>query len=447
MNYTLLILMSIPAVLSLGFFSRRFKEVTVASGVITVAISLYILLTGMHDSGTFFVDYLSRYLIVTISSIYLLSVLFGLGYHHKIGESANMRLHLSLTDLFVSTMLFSVTINNFGLLWFGIEATTVSSALLLVIEREPLKIEAAWRYVIIVSAGLTISLVSVVTMYYAFGTLTISKIISSGGTFTELTGIAAGAALVGYGTKVGLFPMHAWLPDAHSEAPSEVSAMFSGVLLPVAIYALYRVYQATADPKITSLYLFVALLTMVFAALILPSQRFYKRMFAYSTMENMAMILIGLLAGGIGVTGAIILMVSHAFGKGGAFYSSGNILETYGTKSISQISGMREKMPYTSVSLILSSLAVTGAPPFGTFLGEFLILAALYASGYTIPFILALVSLFIAFASINFHVSRMVFSGRSEKRDEPSVLQRAVAIFSSVVPLIIPVIFVLGGMI
>lgn len=447
MNLTILLLIALPAVFSLGYFSRQFKHIAVISAGLTLALALYIMVTQLDLSGYFLVDYLSRYFIMAISSIYLLSVVFGVGYHHKMGESRNMRLHLSLIDLFASSMLFSIAVNNFGLLWFGIEATTVSSTLLLVIEKEPLKIEAAWRYVIIVSAGLTISLLSVLVLYYDFNNLTISHLLSHHPAYPELTAIAAGTALIGYGTKIGLFPMHTWLPDAHSEAPSEISAMFSGVLLPVAIYALYRVYEVTAAPRITDLFIFFGVVTILFSAIMLPSQRFYKRMFAYSTMENMGLILIGFTIGGIALTGALILLVTHAFGKGAAFYSSGNILENYESKKISDVTGLRQRMPFTSVSLILSSLAVTGAPPFGTFLGEFFILTELYLNGYFLAVALIVVSLLIAFASVNFHVSRMVFSGHDEPVSESSRSQVAVALSACAITLLIPFLFLAYGVI
>ncbi len=441
MNLLITLLIAVPAIFSFSYFTRYFRQLTVISSIITLTVSLYIYITAETMAGTYFVDYVSRYFLITISSIYFLSVIFGLGYHHRMGESKNMRLHFSLMDLFVASMLFSITVNNFGLLWFGIEATTVSSALLLVIEREPLKIEAAWRYVIIVSAGLTISLISVVVMYYAFGGLTISKLISMPRQYSELTEIVAGTALVGYGTKIGLFPMHTWLPDAHSEAPSEVSAMFSGVLLPVAIYALYRVFEVTSDPRINVLFLAFALMTMVFSALIMPSQRYYKRMFAYSTMENMGLILIGFITGGIALTGALILVISHAFGKGGAFYSSGNILENYESKKIADVTGLRQRMPHTSVSLVLSSLAVTGSPPFGTFLGEFFILIGLFSTGNYLAFSVVIICLLLAFASIMYHISGMVFSDKGGEILESSRSQRAVAISASVIALAIPFIF------
>jgi hydrogenase-4 component F len=446
MNILVTALIAAPALFSVSYFSSHFRSFGIVAGVIAVSLSAAVYLFQISAEGIYLIDPLTRYLLITISSIYLFSIVFGLGYHHKMGESANLKLHLSLMDIFASTMLFSVSINNYGLLWFGIESTTVSSALLLVIEREPLKIEAAWRYIILVSAGLTISLISVIVMYYAFHTLTISQILVNHGSIGILTDIAAGSALIGYGTKIGLFPMHTWLPDAHSEAPSEISAMFSGVLLPVAVYALYRVYQVTADPRVTDLFLFVAVLTVLFAAFMLPSQRFYKRMFAYSTMENMGVIVIGFIIGGPAIIGAIILLVSHAFGKSGAFYSSGNILETFGTKKISEISSLRSKMPQTSASLILSSLAVTGTPPFGTFLGEFIILLTLYSDGYILPFSLIVVALFVSFASVNYHVSRMVFYGKDSERSEVSVQQRVIAVLSSVIPLLIPAFFfVFGG--
>ena len=440
----LLILLT-PIAFSLSYFVRRFRIMHLLSAAITAVAAVLLNVLSVSESAFFLIDGLNRIIVLTVAGVYLLSVVFGLGYHSRRGESRNLRLHMSLMDLFAASMLFSLMVNNFGLLWIGVEATTVSSALLLVIEMQPLDVEAAWRYVVIVSAGLTIGLISVIMLYDYYNTLTISSLLSVNHGAAAPLEIAAATALVGYGTKIGLVPMHTWLPDAHSRAPSEVSAMFSGVLLPVAIYAVYRVYQVTFSGKIEYLFLLFAVATVVVSAFILASQRDLKRMFAYSTMENMGLMVTGFIIGGAGYAGALVLLVSHAFGKAGAFYSSGNILESYQTREMSKISNLKENMPHTTVSLLLSSLSVTGSPPFGTFVGEFLIILSLFMSGlYYIAVIIAF-SLIVAFASVNFKVAGMVFSPSAEKRSEVGASQRAVAICAVLLSAAVTVAFFISG--
>ena len=250
--------------------------------------------------------------------------------------------------------------------------------------------------------------------------------------------LAVSLALIGFGTKVGVFPVHTWLPDAHSEAPSPVSAMFSGVLLPTALYVLYRVYEI--EP-VRDLYVWFAVLSIVAASIFLGYQVRYKRMFAYSTMENMNLALLGIAAGGpLGITGALLLLLSHSFGKAGAFYSSGNVLRFTGKKKIAEISGMGTSMPYTSASLLMSSLAVTGAPPFGTFFGEFLILADILSLHMYAQFIIVIISLAAAFISMNYNVTGMIFSG-NQPNVERDRLMPALSVLSAILPLFIGIFY------
>jgi hydrogenase-4 component F len=446
MNILILLLISTPAIFSVSYLFPGFKPLSVVSALLTLLLAATLALFQTDAHGFFLLDAMSRTLVLTVSVVYLLSVLFALGYHHHLGESRNMRLHLSMMHLFVASMLFSLTVNNYGFLWIGIELTTVSSALLLVIEENRLNVEAAWRYVIIVSSGLAISLISIIMIYRAFGTLDIYYLISLPHSASLITEIAAATALIGFGTKIGLVPMHTWLPDAHSEAPSEISSMFSGVLLPVAAYALYRIYEITYSGRMETLYLFFALMTLALAALLMPSQRYYKRMFAYSTMENMALIVIGLVIGGIAFTGAIVLLVSHAFAKAGAFYSSGNILSATGKRNIGDVNGLLVTMPQSSLFMLFSSLAVTGAPPFGTFVGIFLIFMGLAHAGLLIIVALIAPMILITFSSVNMKVGSMLFSpSPGDTVVEAGKLQRAVAFSSVTLSAVVSLIFFLAG--
>ncbi|MCL4314510.1 MAG: hydrogenase 4 subunit F [Candidatus Thermoplasmatota archaeon] len=445
-NVLVALIFILPATLSLSYFFRVFRSINVTGSFFTVILAVVVLLFRIHSSGLFLIDYLNRPLILASASVFFLSSVFGIGYHHRLGESRNMRLHYAMMDLFASAIIFSLEINNLGLLWIGIELTTASSSLLLVIERGKLQIEAAWRYTIIVSAGLSIALVSVIILFFAYGTLTISTMIADA-RVSEFGEIAAVAAVVGFGTKVGIFPFGTWLPDAHSQAPSEISAMFSGILLPVALYALYRIYQITGGSSVMSLYLIFGLLTVLVAAILIPSQRDYKRMFAYSSMENMGIAFIGLITGGIAVYGAILLLFSHAFGKAGAFYSSGNVLEACGTKEINRVGDLRDSMPTTAVTLTLSGLCVTGTPPFGTFVGEFLIIIGMVSAGLYLEVVFLTIAIVISFASVNYFTTAMAF-GIEKTRivKDVSASQKSVALVSVAVALLSSLIYFLGVM-
>ena len=411
------ILLIIPVVLSFSYFSNLSQLIGKIGGVIEVIVSFAVLSIPMGVYSHFNINSVNRILVISVSLVYTLSIFFASTYHSKIKESRNLKLHYSLMHLFVFTMLFTLVINDFGLMWIGIEATTASSALLLIIERQKTEIEAAWRYVLIVSTGLTLALISVILIYLNYHTLNSVAIIEAGHSPSFILTIAGATALVGFGTKIGIFPMHTWLPDAHGEAPSEISAMFSGILLPVAAYVLYRFFLATYTPRLEEIFLIFILATLVFVALIMPSQRNIKRMFAYSTMENMALITLGLITGGLALVGALFIILTHAFGKSGAFFSSGNILKGFGTKKIDEIRGLRNRMPSTSMSLLASSLIVTGAPPFTTFLGEFLIIYQLINNGTIAAVIIIVICLFIISISLIQKVSVMIFDGNADGQE------------------------------
>jgi hydrogenase-4 component F len=229
--------------------------------------------------------------------------------------------------------------------------------------------------------------------------------------------LAVGFALVGYGTKAGIAPMHAWLPDAHSEAPSPVSAMFSGVLLPTSIYALVRTFnllQGSASfEAMRNLLVGFGIFTALIAAIIMGYQRNYKRMLAYSSMENMGIVLVGFALGGVGAIGAAVQIVAHAFAKSSAFYEAGNILVAFGSKSMAEVQGVVGRLRLTGYLFTLSCLAVTGAPPFGVFVGEFMILSQAVSSGDLALALLLVAAYTYGFIGLNRQSIRMIFGQRN----------------------------------
>ena len=389
------------------------------SSAAAVLISLFLLAFGTSGAfGFFYSDGLTRIMTITISSVFFTSVAYSRFYVKRINEPLiRFRWYYSLLDLFAFTMLLAVTVNDLGFVWIAIEATTVTSALLVALERERTSVEAAWRYTLIVSAGLVASLLSVIFVYFSQGTLLISDLAGASIRAGLLLPLAVGFALVGYGTKAGIAPMHAWLPDAHSEAPSPVSAMFSGILLPTSIYALVRTFNLLQGlpsfGAMQNLLIGFGVFTALLAAVIMGYQRNYKRMLAYSSMENMGIILVGFALGGVGAIGAAIQIVAHAFAKSSAFYGAGNILVSYESKSMAEVQGVATRLKYSGYLFALSCLAVTGAPPFGVFVGEFMILAqAMSAGNITLVLLLAAVYTY-GFIGLNRQSVRMIFGQSS----------------------------------
>jgi len=392
---------------------------SLVSAAISVAVSVLFFLLGTTGTfGYFYADGLTRVMAVTISAVFFTSVAYSVFYIKRIKEPfIRFRWYYSLVDLFAFTMLLAVTVNDLGFVWIAIEATTVTSALLVALEREKTSIEAAWRYTLIVSAGLVASLLSVILVYYSQGTLSISDLMVKTPASTLLMAIAVGFALVGYGTKAGIAPMHAWLPDAHSEAPSPVSAMFSGILLPTSIYALVRTFGLLQGSSVfgpmQNLLIGFGIFTALLAAVIMGYQRNYKRMLAYSSMENMGIILVGFALGGVGAFGAVVQIIAHAFGKSSAFYEAGNVLVAYNSKSMAEVQGVAKKLKVSGYLFTLSCLSVTGAPPFGVFVGEFMILSQALSSGNFLLAILLAVAYMYAFIGLNKQAIQMIFGQQS----------------------------------
>lgn len=374
-------------------------------------------LLGLRAQGIwgayFGLDALSDLFLFLIAAIYAASTWYSRGYLGSIGRPfLTPQRYYALLGAFAFAMLLTVSVTDLGLMWIGLEATTVASALLIVLERKPTSVEAAWRYTLIASAGLTIALFALLLLYESTGSLNAFTLATHPVALTLPLAMAVTLALVGYGTKIGLFPMHTWLPDAHSEAPSPVSALFSGVLLPTALYAFLRVYAVVATPVpagLSDLVIVFGVVTALVAAFLMQRQRSYKRLLAYSSMEVMGLAIVGVGLGGIALYGALILVVAHAFAKSAAFYCSGNVLRKTGTVRIDEVRGLRTELPWTGATWVLSGIAVTGAPPFGTFVGELLILAEAIALGAWWVVAAFVVAILIAFLGMNGQIGRMVF--------------------------------------
>jgi len=388
------------------------------AALVTLAAALALLAIAPSEQwGSYLgIDQLSEVFLVMVAGIYTTSTWYSRRYlravsHPYLGVST----YYALLAAFAFAMVATLVVSDLGLMWIGLEATTIASALLVVLERKPTSVEAAWRYTIIASAGLTIALFALILLYGATGTLNIFRLAENPPALSLPIQMAIALALVGYGTKVGLFPMHTWLPDAHSEAPSPVSAMFSGVLLPTALYAFVRVYRILPSPPValSDLVLGFGVATALVAAFLLQRQRSFKRLLAYSSMEVMGLAVIGIAIGGVALYGALILLVAHAFAKSAAFYCAGNVLQETGTTRIEDVRNLGSRAPWTGAAWVLAAFGVTGAPPFGTFLGELLIVTGALATGNVLLAAAIVTAIAVAFLGVNSQIGRMVFGGGS----------------------------------
>lgn len=336
--------------------------------------------------------------------------------------AARGRWFFPLFHLFVFTMLGAVTTDDVGIMWVAIEGTTLASVFLVNAEQSRESLEAAYKYLLICSVGIALAFVGTVLVY--FGDVKALGHAENALRWTALRELAPALParlvevafvflLVGYGTKAGLAPMHTWLPDAHSEAPAPVSALMSGVLLSVGLYAVLR-FKAVADlaagPGFTSrLLVAVGLASVTVAALFLWGSTNFKRMLAYSSIEHLGLVCLGLGFGGAwGVAGAMLHIGNHALAKATLFVLAGRIRTAYGSAEIARVRGLRDAMPLTSRGFLAAMLALMGLPPFGLFVSEVMIVRAGIERGHVAATVTAVALLVIAFGGLLRSLHRML---------------------------------------
>jgi hydrogenase-4 component F len=388
------------------------------------------------------VDPLSALLALCITSVALLASALAPGLRANDQDDGvqtrRLRIYLSA---FAFTMLLAVTVQNVALMWVAVEATTIASALAIPLNRTKASVEASWKYLLVCSIGIALAFTGTILAYCDFvstagdvpGSLNWTVLREAAPTLhPELLQLAFAFILVGYGTKAGLAPMHTWLPDAHSEAPSPISAMMSGVLLAVATYAIARwkaVVDASVDPAFTNALLIgVGLLSLAIGTFSLVSQGHYKRMLAYSSVEHMGLVTIGLALGPLGVFASWLHVINHAVAKSASFLLAGRILDRYKTTEIGRVTGLLRVMPWTGGLFAMCILALVGLPPFGLFVSEFLLIQAAVGDGKMWLAAVVLLLLLTAFISLFSHLHRMLYGDvpesihAGEPRDWPLVV-------------------------
>ncbi len=412
---------------------KHSPEINVLFSLLTLLVAAWLTHRIIEDgpmmvgNGWFFIDSFNVFLVALTAFVAFTTALFSRPYmrieaeHGRLNDK-RLRLYHSSYQIFIAAMLLALTTNNMGILWVAMEAATLATVLLVSLYRTPASLEAAWKYFILCGVGIALALFGTILLYFAA-----EKVLGSGGTallWTHLNGVKSQLEptvlslafvflLVGYGTKVGLAPLHSWLPDAHAEGPTPVSAVLSGLLLNVALYAVMRskvlVDGALGNEMAGNLMMGFGLLSVVLAAFLIKRQTDVKRMFAYSSIEHMGLITFAFgMGGAVANFAALLHMTMHSLTKSAIFFAVGHATQKSGTQLMDGIRGLIQTNPTIGWGLMLGTVAILGVPPFGVFASEFLIITtAMHEHPWATPFLL--LALGVAFASIFGKVQPMVF--------------------------------------
>jgi hydrogenase-4 component F len=419
--------------------------------LITLPIGFYFVNNDYlnYFNNSIYIDSLSLIQLFIITSIGFIAAIYSHKFiMNQISDGSislrKAKIYYFLFDIFVLSMIFLCVSNNIMAMWIGLEATTLSTAFLIGFNNNKFAIEAAWKYIIICSIGIALGLVGIILFIYAADTefsanmLKWTYLINGYQAVNmNLVKIAFTLIFVGIGTKASLAPMHTWLSDALSEAPTPISAILAGVLKNLAMYVILRFYIVIRlIPEVTNLkYLFIGfgIISLVIASFSLLKQTNYRRLLAFSSVENMGIICLGLGFGGtIGTIGALLHSIIHAYGKSLLFLVSGNIFSAYKTKRIDKINGLIKTMPLNSVFLIMGILVMTGAPPFAIFFSELKILIAGIMGGHYIIIgifclclIVALCGFLRVFLKMVFHCESLSY--KKMDKDNENILPLAIS--------------------
>ncbi|MFR0357582.1 proton-conducting transporter transmembrane domain-containing protein [Streptomyces sediminimaris] len=429
--------------------TRRRERAALVSPVAILACGS-LLAAGVLDdgprsaySGLLRADALTAWMLLVVGAVALIACAGAPAYLRaeraagRATERTVWRYHV-LVQAFLAAMCLAVVTANLGVLWVAVEATTVVTAFLVGHRRTRTSVEAAWKYVVICSAGIALAFLGTVLIYYAARQAGIAEawaldwptlVAHADRLDPAVTRLGIALVVLGFGTKAGLVPLHAWLPDAHSQAPAPVSALMSGVLLSVAFAAVLR-YRVIADaalgPGFTRVLLAViALLTLALATGLLLAQRDYKRMLAYSSMEHMSLIALAAAIGSpLALSAALLHVAGHGLAKSVAFCASGHILQLTGTARIGRVRGLLARAPATAGVFGAAVAALMAFPPFSLFTSELGIARAGFAAGAQLAWATAtaLTLVLVAFAALAARTARMLLGPGSPGEESPSAL-------------------------
>ncbi len=407
--------------------------VNTLASLATFGAALVILLGERPEAGHYlFIDDLNIVFIVLNTFVGLTTSVFSGGYiTHELetGRLSPLRLRFyhGMYQLMMFGMNLALISSNIGLMWVAVELATLSTVVMVGLYLTPEALEAAWKYFILGSVGIAFALFGTILVYLAaqpvigegYDAMVITKLMENAAAFDPaLLNVAFVFLMLGYGTKVGLAPMHAWLPDAHAEGPTPISAVLSGLLLNVALYAVLRFKMLmAANPAAISpgpLMVSLGLLSLIFAAFMLYRRRDIKRLFAYSSIEHMGIIVFAFGMGGpIANFAGLLHMTMHSLTKSGIFYMVGLISQIKGSQRIADIRGLTQSHPLLGWGLLIGVAAIAGLPPFGIFMSEFLITTSTFARAPLLA-LLFVFGLIVAFGALMLRVIDMAFGEPSQ---------------------------------
>jgi hydrogenase-4 component F len=453
----LLLPLFIPLAGALFVFSCRQPHIVVRAALTTGALELAaigITVYRIHSQGVLNAgqylraDGLTSFFLINLGLISALVLVYSSGYlrHVPEGRFSSLRWFYGLVFVFLFTMVAVFLSANLGMMWIFVEATTLASALLVGFYNTEGAIEAGWKYLIVCTVGIAFALFGTITLYLAAvksgvspqSALDWSTLMAAAPRLVgarELLKLAVVFVAVGYGTKVGFVPMHSWLPDAHAEAPSPISALLSAVLLNCAMYAILR-FDAITSRAIGSgfghtLLLIFGGVSLAVASLLMIVQRDLKRLLAYSSIEHMGIVAIGIgLGGALGFYGALLHTFNHSIAKTFLFFTAGNVQGNFGTLRMERIRGMASSLPWTGGALILGGLAISGMPPFGLFVSELVILAGAFSTAHYFIAVLMLAGISIVFGALLYHFQHMLMGKPEDVRTRPALRASEITVMS-----------------
>lgn len=393
----------------------------------TFAASLILFQHRPEATLLFFIDDFNIYLVALTAFIGFTTAIFSAAYIARETEAERLsNLHLrfyhSMYQAFLFTMLLALSANNTGVMWVAVEAATLTTVLMVSLYRSREAIEAAWKYFILCSVGIGLALFGTTLVYLAAqpvmgdgaSAMAWTLLVKRASAFQpDLLNLAFVFVLVGYGTKVGLAPLHAWLPDAHAEGPTPISAVLSGLLLNVALYALLRfkmIMTANGDTLAPGpLMIIMGFSSLFVAAFMLYRRGDIKRLFAYSSIEHMGVITFAFgMGGAVANFAGLMHMTMHSLTKSAIFFAVGIITQNAGTKRIADIRGLTATHPVLGWAFVIAVLAIAGMPPMGVFMSEFLVISSTFAREPLLAVPLG-IGLLLAFAALVTRLQDMAF--------------------------------------
>ena len=446
------LLLAMPVVAVLLFLLIKDKRlshaISISTSGILLIIAIFLTSDVMHYGiiegkgvldGFFYLDSFSIIILDIIIFIGFMTSIYSVSYlnaeikHGQI-QISKVKTYYILMFSFIFAMMLVLTAKNMGIVWIAIEATTLASAFLVGFYNRKQSIEAAWKYVIICSVGIAIALLGIVFLHLSsVNVVDESNILDWTALYNNAAALKSSTLkfafifiFVGFGTKAGLAPMHTWLPDAHSQAPSPISALLSGVLLNSAMYGIIRtvsiVNKNLGESSYTGRIMIISgFLSILIAAVFIITQKDYKRLLAYSSIEHMGIISLSIgLFTPASIFGALFHMINHSLTKSMLFLTSGNILQKYDTREISKIKGLLKLLPVSGVAFLLGLFAIAGAPPFSVFASELNILVSIFENKKYLIGIVLIILLAAIFAGIAIALFK-IFYGYKETKDSKGI--------------------------